>query len=74
LLEDPAYRDRVSELLAEEDWPIEAMPEIVGRLAERIRKEKGKTLQDAIREAEARGDPALARQLLAEHQALKDVR
>jgi DNA primase len=73
LLEDPAFQDRVSELLAEEDWPAEAMPEIVGRLEERVRMEKGKTLQEAIREAEARGDPALARQLLAEHQALKDV-
>jgi DNA primase len=73
LLEDPAYRDQVSELLTEEDWPVEAMPEIVGRLGERVRKEKGKTLQEAIREAEARGDPALARRLLAEHQALKDV-
>lgn len=73
LLEDPVYRDQVSELLAEEDWPAEAMQEVVGRLEARVRKEKGKTLQEAIREAEARGDPALARQLLAEHQALKDV-
>ena len=72
LLEDPAYRDRVSELLAEEDWPAEVLPEIVGRLWDRVRKEKGKTLQEAIREAEARGDPALARRLLAERQALKD--
>ena len=73
MLEDAAYRDQVSELLAEEDWPSEALPEIVGRLEERVRKEKGKTLQEAIREAEARGDPARARQLLAERQALKDV-
>jgi DNA primase len=74
LLEDPVYRDLVSELLAEEDWPAEVMPEMVGRLGERVRKEKGRTLQEAIREAEARGDPALARRLLAERQALKDVR
>jgi len=73
LLEDEAYRDRVSELLAEEDWPAEALAEIVGRLEERVRKEKGKTLQEAIRDAEARGESALARQLLAERQALKDV-
>ena len=68
----PRVRDRVTELLAEEDWPAEVLPEIVGRLGERVRKEKGKTLQEAIREAEARGDPALARRLLAERQALKD--
>ena len=73
LLEDPSYRDLATQLLAEEDWPGEAMTEIVGRLEARRRTEIGRTMQEAIRDAEARGDAAEARRLLGERQALKDV-
>ena len=73
LLEDPSYRDLASQLLAEEDWPSEAMTEIVGRLEARRLAERGRTLHEAIRDAEARGDAAEARRLLGERQALKDV-
>jgi DNA primase len=73
MLEEPAYLALATLLLAEEDWPADALPELAGRLRARIRARRGKELQEAIRDAEARGDPTEARRLLAERQALKDV-
>jgi len=73
LLEDPDWRGLATEVLAAEEAET-PFDDLVSHLRSRVEAKRGKALESAIREAEARGDGEGAQALLRELLALKGAR
>ncbi len=70
LVDDDATRALTAEIMAQDDTGAE-LEDLVPRMLERARDVRSREIQEAIREAESRGDHERVRGLLREKQSLK---